>query len=322
MDYPKSVPNVGLVNGKFVDENTTTGQVGSLIPSAWGVAVTDEILAVQTEAGLAPEEGKNNQLVAAIKKLIAGVSFTWASITGKPTTVQGFGISDALKIKVAVQGDLNTYTLDCRGSGSGLTNAPFNDAGFWYLDVQAHGTTGAYCRQRLSRVVGSVVETYERHLDNGTWRAWVLVLTGASLASEAAAGLAKIATQPLVDAGVDDSTFVTPKKLRFGITLILGPNGAVAFPSWLGGLVIQWGTVSGITPDNSLNVSFPMAFTTACYSLTSSVRNAPGTTWIDEHSTLQWRSVSNSGFVACRQQINDAGSAAANWAANYIAIGK
>lgn len=33
---PKSVPGVGLVGGKFVDENTATGQQGSLIPSVWG----------------------------------------------------------------------------------------------------------------------------------------------------------------------------------------------------------------------------------------------------------------------------------------------
>ncbi len=36
MDYPKRVPSVGLVNGKFVDENPVTGAPGSLIPAQWG----------------------------------------------------------------------------------------------------------------------------------------------------------------------------------------------------------------------------------------------------------------------------------------------
>ena len=67
MDYPKSVPNVGLVGGKFVDENIATGVVGSLIPSAWGNAVTDELLAVIKGAGLTPDESSNVQLLAAIK---------------------------------------------------------------------------------------------------------------------------------------------------------------------------------------------------------------------------------------------------------------
>lgn len=70
MDYPKSVPNVGLVGGKFVDENTATGQVGSLIPSAWGTAVTDEIINVIKEGGFSPKENENNQLAAAIKEII------------------------------------------------------------------------------------------------------------------------------------------------------------------------------------------------------------------------------------------------------------
>lgn len=70
MDYPKSVPNVGLVGGKFVDENTATGQVGSLIPSAWGSAVTDEIINVIKEGGFSPKENENNQLTLAIKEII------------------------------------------------------------------------------------------------------------------------------------------------------------------------------------------------------------------------------------------------------------
>ena len=56
MDYPVSVPGVGLVGGKFVDEDAAVGQIGSLIPAAWGNAVTDEIVAVIEAAGLTPSE--------------------------------------------------------------------------------------------------------------------------------------------------------------------------------------------------------------------------------------------------------------------------
>ncbi|MCD5980523.1 phage tail protein [Pseudomonas quasicaspiana] len=69
MDFPKSVPNVGLVDGKFVDENTASGQVGSLIPSSWGNAVTDELLNVIRAANLSPNEADNNQLLKAIQAL-------------------------------------------------------------------------------------------------------------------------------------------------------------------------------------------------------------------------------------------------------------
>lgn len=71
MDYPKSVPGVGLVGGKFVDENAATGQQGSLIPSVWGNAVTEEISNVIKDAGEVPEEGDLSQLQKAIRKIVA-----------------------------------------------------------------------------------------------------------------------------------------------------------------------------------------------------------------------------------------------------------
>lgn len=73
-------------------------------------------------------------------------------------------------------------------------------------------------------------------------------------ATETKSGTAKIATQVLTDAGMDDATIVTPKKMRLGFQLIKGVNGAIVLPTWLGGFIIQWGT----TPDiaNAANATF------------------------------------------------------------------
>uniref|UniRef100_UPI003F583D6A hypothetical protein n=1 Tax=Pseudomonas purpurea TaxID=3136737 RepID=UPI003F583D6A len=62
MDYPKSVPSAGLVNGAFVDENPVAGTPGSLIPAAWGNGVTEEITNVIKAASLVPSEGDSSQL--------------------------------------------------------------------------------------------------------------------------------------------------------------------------------------------------------------------------------------------------------------------
>ena len=69
MDYPKSVPSVGLVNGKFVNEDVVAGLPGSLIPAIWGNSVTDELLNVVKSAGLEPSEADATQLLQAMKKL-------------------------------------------------------------------------------------------------------------------------------------------------------------------------------------------------------------------------------------------------------------
>ena len=71
MDYPKSVPSAGLVNGKFVDENPLTGTPGSLIPADWGNGVTEEIVNVIKAGDLTPDETKFDQLLQAIQNVSA-----------------------------------------------------------------------------------------------------------------------------------------------------------------------------------------------------------------------------------------------------------
>lgn len=71
MDYPKSTPGIGLVDGRFVDENQTTGQPGSLIPAAWANALMTELLAVIKAAGIVPSEEDNAQLLRAIQTMAA-----------------------------------------------------------------------------------------------------------------------------------------------------------------------------------------------------------------------------------------------------------
>lgn len=79
MDFPKSVPGVGLVNGKFIDEDPLAATPGSLIPSAWGNAVTQELLKVIEDAGLVPAEEDNTQLSQAIEKLVGDVAIGFAT---------------------------------------------------------------------------------------------------------------------------------------------------------------------------------------------------------------------------------------------------
>ncbi|MDE1141132.1 MAG: hypothetical protein PW999_15985, partial [Paraburkholderia tropica] len=64
----------------------------------------------------------------------------------------------------------------------------------------------------------------------------------AQQAAEATQGTAKVATQTQTTAGTDDATIVTPKKLRAGFSVLLGTNGYIALPTWLGGVILQWGT--------------------------------------------------------------------------------
>lgn len=82
MDFPKSVPSVGLVDGKFVDENPVLGTPGSLIPSAWGNSVTIEVLNVIEAAGLDPSEVDLTQLLQSVRLIAQGGSGNFGTDTG------------------------------------------------------------------------------------------------------------------------------------------------------------------------------------------------------------------------------------------------
>ncbi|MGS1116863.1 hypothetical protein [Castellaniella sp. UC4442_H9] len=98
MDYPISVPGIGLVGGRFVDENPVTGQVGSIISSAWANAVMDELLAILAHAGITPDEDTLDQVQQAIWK---PASESFAGVAALATAAEGQAGVDAAKIITA-----------------------------------------------------------------------------------------------------------------------------------------------------------------------------------------------------------------------------
>ena len=100
----------------------------------------------------------------------------------------------------------------------------------------------------------------------------------AAQATEIAQGTAKVATQVQVDAGTDDSTFITPKKLRMGVSFLAAANGYLALPTWLGGFIFQWGVAArpASAGDVALTVSFPLAFPRELYHISGSIRGSSG----------------------------------------------
>jgi len=75
-------------------------------------------------------------------------------------------------------------------------------------------------------------------------------------------------TAPTVSSGDNSTKVVTTGWAKFGFAVSLGSTGYLQLPTWLGGVVLQWGIVpmpGSSGSDNPTSFSFPLAFPNACF---------------------------------------------------------
>jgi len=161
--------------------------VAPSVPGAeWFNMITDEVLAVLAEAGIAPDKASHTQLRDAIKAIMAN--------------------------KAATQAEVND---------------------------------------------SNPVTQTDKFITVKTLWGWV------KQASETVQGMMKVATQAETNAGALDTVAVTPKKLRAGFSVLLATNGYIAFPTWLSGLIIQWGNAVMLGGQSSVTLTYPITFPNA-----------------------------------------------------------
>lgn len=139
-------------------------------------------------------------------------------------------------------------------NGNPQTATPATEPGEWWFHM---------ITESLRRViVGAGLTPSHANLDLlkdslvGAWRT----------ATETLVGVLRVATQTETNAGTADDRAVTPKKLRWGVSYSLSTQGYIVFPSWLGGLIIQWGQVT-TSGSADVTATFPVAFPTAALRL-------------------------------------------------------
>jgi hypothetical protein len=97
---------------------------------------------------------------------------------------------------------------------------------------------------------------------------WNYIKTAIGVATDTVTGVARVATQAEVNSGTGTNTIVTPARMRLGFAISLAANGYIAFPTWMGGLIIQWGITSSVTISNTsatTSATLPIAFPSTFY---------------------------------------------------------
>lgn len=249
MDFPKSVPGIGLVDGRFVDENPVTGQQGSLITQAWGNQLTDEILNVLAEAKriadnpdeFEPSEEKSDQLANAIKMIVTKALpeslSDWADIENIPLYIKalanitivdntitltneqlGFVLVDASTNNVAITlpllNDANKATVITLMRVDTSTNKVIIKAGTGQT-IQYNTSTNLAAQGDFIKLIAAT-------------ESWYSITPDATTKTR---GLIKIATDEAVDKGLETNTAVTPAQLerKFADRVaIIYPNGGSA----------------------------------------------------------------------------------------------
>ena len=109
-------------------------------------------------------------------------------------------------------------------------------------------------------------------------------------ATETVAGIVEICTDAELLAGASDAVVATPLKLRLGFAANFATNGYISFPTWLGGLIIQWG-LKNVPLASTASVSFSPTFANV-YNIQITMAGLS----FDQQAANYVDSVSTSGF--------------------------
>lgn len=99
-----------------------------------------------------------------------------------------------------------------------------------------------------------------------------------------------------------------------GFASLMAANGYVKFPSWLGGLIIQWGVSSAIASGGSTVVTFPITFPNSLWRVVSTGGSGSGLTG-------QLSSANNCGVGSTNSGVSIYSSGSFAAAHHWVAVG-
>lgn len=114
-------PSEEGVTGYFSDGDESLGVDGTYVPATWTNGIQEEVASVIEAAGMVLDAKDNAQLLTALQKLFAAADrISWKVIVDTPTTLAGYGITDAVQQGGGTGQGANKIYIGWRTDGSGL----------------------------------------------------------------------------------------------------------------------------------------------------------------------------------------------------------
>lgn len=291
-------PAGGVTDNSMVLFSGTSGKLikgNNAVVTTQGLALLDDLDAASNRATIGLNQVNNtsdlNKPVSTAQQAAIDTKAT------KATTLCGYGITDALPNLVPTVG--SNYTL--RGDQYVFLSA----SNIAHLCQNAVWDGSQWNRINTS-LGGIVVLARDGQLLVQPFSAGANPLSFPNLHS--VINSSNLATDAQINAGSDVVGFVNPRSLRLGFSVSLAANGYIAFPSWLGGLIVQWG--NAYIDTNGTRYLFPIQFPNNLFALNISA--GEDTTGVAEVMNVVPGSKTRSGFTA---------NATATSTYAYIAIG-
>lgn len=337
-----------------LEGGTTAAGKANKLTTARTIAVAGDV------TGQASFDGSGNISITATYKNSGVVAGTYRSVTvdakgnvtagSNPTTLSGYGITDALPAAgtaaaaqklatartIALAGDV-TGQANFDGSGNISITATYKNSGvvagtYRSVTVDAKGNITAgtnpttlvgygitdavsstqYATEATKGIAAAATQAeVDAGTDDSKFVTALKLMNWVKQAGESVLGMLKVATQAQTNAGAADDVAVTPKKLRAGFAASFATAGYLAFPTWMGGLIIQWGSIF-VTANSTATGSLPIAFPTAVFQGVCTYDSPVGS--IYPTSAMNFPSLST-------YQIGVKSAAGTNFIMRYIAIG-
>lgn len=275
-------PIGGASNDSYIDGNPSIGIEGSAVPAAAIEHPQREILAVLSAAGVTASNSDLGQLAKAILKIVQTSQSLVATATGTANAITATfspaiatltnGMTVMVRAAAANTGAVTftpapgvlTGVEVVKGSNAALVAGDVAGAGHW-LEMQYDTALTKWVLLNPAKGVNvSTTDATKQPLDATLTELAALVTSADKMIYATGADTFALTTltafaRTLLD-DPDAATALTTLGVVGGATYSMGASGNIKFPSWLGGLIIQWTKTAVIGANSSVTVSFPTTF--------------------------------------------------------------